>query len=310
MKFGYLSVNSAAGIHPGPLARELESRQFESLWVPEHSHIPVNSVDQYPGGDELPDGYAHAMSPFVSLTAAASVTTDLRLGTGVCLPLEHDLMDLACTTGTLDRLSGGRFIMGTGVGWNSEELSNSRSDFPFKKRYSALRDRIHALRNAWSRQEGDYQGIYADTDWGRQVSQFEGEFDRYSASWCFPKPVNGAIPVALGMSGPLGMRHVVDYADIWLPVDIALRNSQGKIDVAMHVNEFRNQLELAGRPADAVPITLFAWSDLSETAMEQLCALGIERIVFGPPSFYQHNTDITLRRLDSLDHFIKGFSAA
>lgn len=309
MKFGYLSVNAASGIHPGALGRELESRHFESLWVPEHSHIPVSSAGDYPAGGDLPDGYAHALSPFVSLMAAASVTTKLKLGTGVCLPLEHELMDLACTTATLDTLSEGRFIMGAGVGWNAAELNNARPNIPFKQRYSALRERIRALRCAWSESPADYNGVYADTDWGRQVSQFQGEFDQFTASWCFPKPCSGHIPVALGMSGPLGLRHVVEYADIWLPVDIALRNSQGDIDVAMHVQEFRRQLEAAGKATDAVAITLFAWSDLGEADIDQFRELGIERVVFGPPSFYRHDTDTTLRRLDTLAAFVEGFAA-
>ena len=150
MKFGYLSLNDADGVRPDRLARELEDRGFDSVWMPEHSHIPVSRATPYPGGGDLPDGYWHMMDPFVSLTAAAMATTSLTLATGICLVLEHDLLDLACTVATLDVLSGGRVLLGIGVGWNAEELANHRPDLPFRQRYSAMRERVDALRSIWT----------------------------------------------------------------------------------------------------------------------------------------------------------------
>lgn len=308
MKFGYLSVNTATGMLPAALGRELEARRFESLWVPEHSHIPIRSVGDYPGEGPLPDGYVHALNPFVALSAVASTTTRLNIATGVCLPLEHDLVDLACTTASLDVLSQGRFIMGAGVGWNAEQLANSRNDIPFNKRYTAFRETIQALRAAWGSSACDYQGLFSDTDWGRQISAFQGTYQQLSNAWVFPKPFNGSIPVALGMSGPLGLRHVVEYADIWLPVDIALRNTAGEIDVAGHVSTFRRQLEAAGKPLSSVPITLFVWSDIDAGDIEQYISLGIERIVFSPPSFHRHDADATRTRLDQLGVFLERYA--
>ena len=113
------------------------------------------------------------MDPWVSISAAASETTTLTLGTGICLLLEHDLLDLACTVATADVLSEGRVVMGIGVGWNEEELENHRPDLPFRKRYSAMRERVEALRVAWREDEASFQGTW----------------DRYSPSWVFPKPV-------------------------------------------------------------------------------------------------------------------------
>lgn len=309
MKFGYLSVNSANGIHPGPLAAALEQRGFESLWVPEHSHIPINSVDLYPGGPVLPDGYAHAMSPFISLMAAAANSTYLTLGTGVSLPLEHDLLDLACMTGTLDTLSDGRLILGAGVGWNSEELANHHPELNFKQRYSALRERIHALRAAWSGETSDYQGRFDGFTWGSQISHFHGERDTFTDSWVFPKPVNGSVPVALGMTGPLGVQHALDYADMWLPVDIALLR-EGEMDVTGRIKEFCQALIETGRPANAVPITLFVWGDESPGTLERYMKLGIERLVFSPPAFDTHSSDVTLRRLDELTERLQTLGAS
>ncbi len=307
MKFGYLSVNHAGGIDPATLGRELESRGFESLWVPEHSHMPVASVSQFPGGDEIPDGYAHAMSPFISLTAAATATTSLTLGTGICLPLEHDLLDLACTTATLDTLSGGRLILGAGVGWNSEELGNHRPELPFKQRYSALEERIAALRAAWSLDpDTDYSGLFADQPWGRQVAEFAGQRDRFTPSWVFPKPEGGAIPVALGLTGPLGMAHTARYGDQWLPVDIALMEN-GRMAVAERITRFHEVLAENGRAPDDVPITLFVWGDSSAATLEQYIALGIRRLVFAPPTFSRHEPDATLRRLDQLSHIVSRY---
>ena len=138
MRFGYLTVNAIEGIRPDVLASELEARGFDSIWVPEHSHIPVSRQTPYPAGGDLPEGYWRMMDPFVSLAMAAQATTTLELCTGICLLLEHDVLDLACTTATLDALSGGRLRLGVGVGWNEEELVNHRPGLPFKLRSYAM----------------------------------------------------------------------------------------------------------------------------------------------------------------------------
>src|SRR5262249_35905433 len=167
MRFGYISMNSATGIRPDVIARGLEERGFDSLWLPEHSHIPMSRESPYPAGGELPEGYRHMMSPFVSLTAAATVTRSLTLATAVCVLLEHHLLAHACTAAPLDVLSGGRLLMGVGVGWNREELANPRADVPFDKRYRAMRERVAALRTIWSKEEPAYSG----------------KWDRFTASW-------------------------------------------------------------------------------------------------------------------------------
>ena len=215
MKFGYLTGNHASGILPGHLARELEARGFDSVWFPEHTHIPVERRSPYPNGGQLPGSYIHMMDPWVSIAAASAETTTLTLGTGICLLLEHDLLDLACTVATADVVSQGRVVMGIGVGWNEEELENHRPDLPFRKRYSAMRERVEALRVAWREDEASFQGTW----------------DRYSPSWVFPKPVEGTVPIALGNAGPLGIQHAAEYADEWAPIDVGVMNVNGKPDV-------------------------------------------------------------------------------
>ncbi len=311
MKFGYLSVNDADGILPGELGRELEERGFESLWLPEHSHLPVASVGSFPDPSTvMPDGYAHMMNPFVSLTAAACSTSRLILGTGVSVGLEHDLLDLACMTATLDVLSGSRLILGVGVGWNAEELHNHRPGITFKKRYSALKERVAALRVAWGCKNASpsYAGPYADTEWGQKISAFSGEHDSFTPSWVFPKPGQGSIPVALGLAGPLGMQHAVDYADVWAPVDSALRNEKGEVDVAGRIELFRRRVEETGRSPDEIKITLFNITEVTEKMIDHYASLDVERFVFGPPTFNRHPAAATLQRLDQLQGYVEMYA--
>lgn len=311
MKFGYLSLNHAGGIHPGELARELEERGFESLWVPEHSHLPVNSVGTFPDPTvAMPDGYAHMMNPFISLMAAASSTSRLVLGTGMSVGLEHDLLDLACTAATLDVLSDSRLILGLGVGWNAEELHNHRPDLPFRKRYSALQERVAALRAAWGSAGSDpsYDGLYADTDWGNLICSFSGEYHNFTPSWVFPRPARGSIPIALGLAGPLGTKHAAAYADIWGPVDSALTRD-GKADVEGRIKAFRCLVEEAGRNPDEVKVTLFNISGVSEEMIAHYSSLDIERFVFGPPTFMRHPAAETLKTLDHLQGYIRKYAA-
>src|ERR1044071_7590465 len=141
---------------PTELATALEERGFDSMWVPEHSHIPLSRESPYPSGGELPSGYFHMMSPLVALAAASAVTERLLLGTAVCLLLEHDLLDLATQASTLDRVSDGRLLLGVGVGWNAEELANHRPDLPFRQRYRAMKERVEALRTLWRDDEASY----------------------------------------------------------------------------------------------------------------------------------------------------------
>ena len=159
------------------------------MWVPEHAHIPTSRQTPHPSAATLPEGYLHMMNPFVSLAAAAAVTERLMLGTAVSLILQHDVVDLATETASLDVISGGRLLLGVGVGWNVEELADHRPELPFRQ---ALRR--HA-RNGWPR-----CGPCGRT--ARPAS--DGKWDKVSPSWVFPKPVHGTVPIVLGNWGPIG----------------------------------------------------------------------------------------------------------
>jgi probable F420-dependent oxidoreductase len=293
LKIGYMPDNNAQGIRPDRLSAELEQRGFESVWFPEHSHIPTSRASPYPGGGPLPEAYRHVMSPFVSLALAASATTSLRLCTGVCLLLEHDLLDLACTTATLDVLSQGRLFLGIGVGWNEEELRNHRPDIPFAMRFSAMRERVAALRVAWT----------------EEAPSFAGRWDQFEESWVYPKPVRGTVPVGLGNSGRVGIEHAAAYADEWCPVDSVMVNSDGRHDVAGVLETFRTKVADNGRDPDAIPTTIFAMDGYSMKRLSAYAELGFSRVVLPPlPTTTLHTADATLRHLDELDSIVKEFA--
>ena len=291
MKFGYLTGNHAEGILPGDLARELEARGFDSVWFPEHSHIPVDRRSPYPNGGPLPGSYFHMMDPWVSIAAAAAETSTLTLGTGICLLLEHDLLDLACAVATADVLAEGRVVMGIGVGWNEEELENHRPDLPFKKRYSAMRERVEALRTAWR-----------DED-----ASFSGTWDSFSTSWVFPKPIKGTVPIALGNAGPLGIQHAAEYADEWAPIDVGVMNTDGKPDVLGGIQRFRNLADEAGRDGSSIPISLYIWGRPRQERLEEYAEAGVTQFVFTPVNFDLPSADETLRYIDELTSAIEEF---
>jgi probable F420-dependent oxidoreductase len=197
------------------------------------------------------------MDPFVTLTTAAAVTERLLVGTSVALPLEHDLLSLAKSVATIDRISGGRFQFGVGVGWNEEELANHRS-IPWAERYRALAECVVALGALWCDHESEFHGRYYDFD----------------PVWSHPKPLSTPHPPLLcGMGGPLGVQHTIEWADGWLPMDIALGN------VAKRITQFRAQAADAGR--GDIPISMVTWGDPTIDTLEAYRDLGIERVVLG-----------------------------
>src|SRR3954454_16491052 len=156
-------MNNPKDLRPDVLGRELEARGYDSLWIGEHSHIPVSRRTPYPAGGEMPSQYTRMMDPFLSLTVAAGATERLLLATGVALPLEHDLFALAKTVATLDHVSGGRLLFGVGVGWNEEELADHRP-IPWSQRYRALAECVAALRAIWCDDEAEFHGEFYDFD--------------------------------------------------------------------------------------------------------------------------------------------------
>ena len=202
MQIGALIFPTDLSIRPDRLAIAMEERGFESLWVTEHTHIPVGRRTPWPGGPELPEMYRRTLDPFVALTAAAAVTSTLKVGTGVCLVAQHHAITLAKSVASVDLVSDGRFLFGVGVGWNEDEMEHHGVD-P-KKRRATVRETVLAMRGLWTEEEFG----------------FEGEHVRFSPSWSWPKPVQWPSPPVImgGAGGPVTFRHIVEYCDGWMPI--------------------------------------------------------------------------------------------
>jgi probable F420-dependent oxidoreductase len=259
MRVGFSSMNNPDDLAPDVLGRELEARGYDSLWIGEHSHIPVARLTPYPAGGAMPKQYRSMMDPFLSLLVAAGSTDRLLVGTGVALPLEHDILALAKTVATLDRLSGGRLLFGVGVGWNVEELANHRP-IKWSQRYRALAECVGALRALWCDEE----------------AEFHGEFYNFDPVWSLPKPIQKPHPpVVCGTAGRIGTREAVAWSDGWMPIDVALGN------VAKKVERFREAAAGAGRDPSSIPITMVTFGDVELATLAHYRDLGVDRVIVG-----------------------------
>lgn len=233
------------------VARSVEDGGFESFWVPEHTHIPVSRETPYPMGGDLPEEYARTFDPFVALTAAACVTSRLRLGTGVCLVPEHDPIVLAKVVATLDVVSGGRMLLGVGSGWNREELADHGG--VFGQRWDVMAERVELMQRLW----------------GNEVASYDGTHAKLAPSWQWPKPVQEPLPVLVGGSGKRSMEHAVRYGSGWMPMP-----SQEK--TADRIATLRELAAAAGRPMPAV--TMYA-ARPDRGVIDHYGELGVERVV-------------------------------
>lgn len=203
MQIGLAFFSTDLAMSPVELAVEAEARGFDSLYLPEHTHIPTSRRTPPPTGDaELAEEYRRSLDPYVALAAASSVTARIRLGTGIALVAQHDPITLAKEIATLDRLSGGRVVLGIGYGWNHEEMEHHGIDV--KRRRARVRETMLAMQALWS----------------QEVASFEGEFVRFGPSWQWPKPLQQPRPRVLlgGAAGPTLFDHVAEYGDGWLPI--------------------------------------------------------------------------------------------
>jgi probable F420-dependent oxidoreductase len=201
VKFGLAVFATDEGPDLGELGRLAEESGFESLFVPEHTHIPASRLSPAPRGGELPRESARTLDPFVALTAAASATERLRVGTGACLLVQRDPIVTAKAVATLDWISGGRFLFGVAAGWNAEEMRNHGTDPG--RRFSLLKDRVRAMQAIWRDDEASYTGPWV-------------QFERI---WLWPKPVQSPHPpIMIAGNGPSAESRVLAYGDEWLPV--------------------------------------------------------------------------------------------
>jgi probable F420-dependent oxidoreductase len=260
MHLGIFSYNTEYGARPDDLAKACEARGFESLWVGEHTHIPASRQTPYPGGDPLPKPYYHMADPFVSLMAAAAVTTTLKVGTGVSLIIEHDPIILAKTIATLDVWSNGRLLLGIGGGWNAEEMENHGT--PFARRWKVLRERMEAMKAIWTEEEASY----------------EGEFVRFERIISYPKPVQQPHPpILFGGATPQGRQRVVNYCDGWIPIDVLVD------DLPAAIADLHRRAEEAGRDPATIPVSVFAFAEPNADLLKRYQDMDVERVVSVSP---------------------------
>ena len=255
-RFGVTIFPTDYAIAPVELARAVEERDLDSLFFPEHTHIPTSRATPFPGGGDLPRMYWHTHDPFVALGACAAATSRIRLGTGICLVIERDPITLAKEVASLDMISGGRVILGIGAGWNREEMENHGADY--KNRWKVVREKVLAMRAIWSDEEAEYHGEFVDFD----------------PIWSYPKPVQaGGPPIWIGANSKWVFDRVADYADGWMPIGGLGHGNLERMEEALS-RKGRNlrdlDLALFGAPLD---------HDQARGRIDQ----GFDELVFGLP---------------------------
>ena len=268
MKFGISTFVTDEGIAPGPLARAIEERGFDSLFVAEHTHIPLSRESPYPRGGELPRRYYRTLDPFITLSAAAVATEHLLIGTGVALIVERDPIITAKEVASLDLISGGRVIFGVGVGWNREEMANHGTD-P-RTRGKLADERLRAMREIWTQDEAQFHGRYVDFD--------------PIAAW--PKPVQHPYPPIYVGGGRKAFNRVAELGDAWLANGLPPETLEPMLG------------ELAETAGRVVPVTVFGASDKPED-LEGYERLGVERVLLSLPTLPESET------LDHLDELAR-----
>jgi probable F420-dependent oxidoreductase len=280
MEFGALMFFTDYAISATEFAQALEARGFESVWAPEHSHIPTSRKSPWPGGAELPKVYYEAMDPFVSLTAAAVATKTLKVATGVCLVQQRDPIQTAKLVASIDQVSGGRFLFGVGGGWNAEEMADHGTEF--RTRFKLVRERIEAMKEIWTKTKAEYHGDMVD----------------FPEMMAWPKPVQKPHPpILVGGAFPQAARRAIRYGDGWAP--IAGRGPDGDIDQLLP--RFHQMLSEAGRDPQSVPVTLFGVTEDADR-LAHCRDKGIARVIVMLPSA---NGDTILPTLDRWARLIR-----
>jgi probable F420-dependent oxidoreductase len=281
VRLGITAALTDTSMDPAALAREVEDRGFDSLFLPEHTHLPLTEAEppQLVGGVDL-DGYRRILDPFVGLASAASVTERIKLGTGVCLVAQHDPIVLAKVIATLDHLSGGRVVLGVGFGWNAHEAE--AHGVPFSQRRAVAEDKMRCMEALWTQDEAAY----------------EGRFVSLQPSYSWPKPRQQPRPRTLigGGAGPKLLRAVASWADGWMPI--------GGAGVAAALPKLRQEMEAVGRDAGELSVVPFGTIP-DEGKLEHFRSLGIDEVVLRLPS----GDAASMRRsLDDLTPYL-GFAA-
>jgi probable F420-dependent oxidoreductase len=273
MRIGAFYFPTDYGINLAELGRALEDRGFASLFVPEHTHIPVSRRSPFPGGGELPKRYAHTHDPFVGLAFAAAATKKLVVGTGICLVPQHEPIVTAKAIATLDQLSNGRFVFGIGGGWNVDEMENHGARY--ETRFKMMREYVLAMKALWTQDEASYHG----------------EFVNFDPVWSWPKPAQRPHPpIILGGESDHTLRRVIDYCDGWFP------RPRGGFDVVQGVELLRRMATEKGRnPSTLTTIVFGAPNDAK--VLESYEKAGIQSALLAIPD---EGPDEILRYLDKI----------
>ncbi len=234
MRVGVFYFPTDYGIDIAELARALEERGFDSLFVPEHTHIPLSRKTPFPTGGELPKRYSHTHDPFVGLAFAAAVTKKLKVGTGILLVPQHEPIATAKAIASLDQLSGGRFVFGIGAGWNQDEMENH--GVRYTNRYKQMREHVLAMKALWTEEAGS----------------FHGEFVNFDPAWSWPKPAQRPHPpILLGGETDYTLKRVVEYCDGWFP------RPRGGFEAATALDRLKRMAESVKRDPATLTITVF-----------------------------------------------------
>ena len=278
MRIGVFYFPADYGIDISELARALEERGFDSLYVPEHTHIPTSRRSPFPGGGELPKRYSHTHDPFVALSFAAAATKKLILGTGICLIPERDPIVTAKAVASLDQLSGGRFVFGIGGGWNVEEMENHGAQY--KTRFKLMRERILAMKAIWTENE----------------ASFHGEMVNFDPAWSWPKPAQKPHPpILLGGETDYTLRRVVEYCDGWFP------RPQRGWDIRHEIGRLRQMADKHGRNFSELFISVFR-APADPAALAEYRAAGVHEALLEIPD---QSRDEILKVLDKYAPLLK-----
>jgi probable F420-dependent oxidoreductase len=271
MHIAIMLFSSDLAMRPDAFAAACEARGFESVWFPEHTHIPTCRRTPLPGGGELPEDYWRLYDPFVAMTAAAIATTEIKVATGVYLVTEHHPISMAKAVASLDVLSGGRLIFGIGTGWNAEEMEHHGT--AFETRWKVLEERIEAMKLIWTEEEAEYHGDYVDFD----------------PIWSYPKPVQRPYPpIVMGAWTAPGRERVARYCDGWVPIGRMME------DFGLAIADLHERLSKHGRKPEDVEISDF-WATDDLDTLKTHRDLGVHRSILPCPS---GPVDETLRILD------------
>jgi probable F420-dependent oxidoreductase len=281
--FGISYFPTDESIEPAEMARMCEERGFESVFVTEHTHVPVNRETPHPAFEELPREYTRIHDPFVSAAMMAAATERIMVGTAICLIIERDPITTAKEVASVDSLSGGRFIFGVGAGWLLEEMRNHGTD-P-ERRFGILRERVEAMRTIWTEDEAEYHGRYVDFD----------------PIWCWPKPVQKPHPpVLIGGNGRTVYDRVIGYGDGWMP------NRIGDDDkIIARIEKLQGLGRDAGR--DSVPVSLQLPPRKDHALLQRYENAGVTRSIFMLPATDRDDVE---RKLDQFTEAQDSYNAA